>query len=258
MSKIYILLLILDISLINSIRLNSKYCSAIVLSNNDIFLLIETGFYVYDSSFTNLKKSHNFTETQKILDISNDIEKISITQYSTSNGNDNIILCLVKNTLFIFSFEGEYIYEYDLNSYLSGAKYYSLVAYKYDTYYYYFITFNANQKMNIKYFKYLMNTNENTLLSDEQYSQINSLGNTDQAIRKYGLSCQIMITSDNKEVLSCFYQSNYPQEIGVNHFEITTTGISQINTIRQYISFDGAIVIKSMVSVDKKIHLYVL
>ena len=106
--------------------------------------------------------------------------------------------------------------------------------------------------MNIKYFKYLMNTNENTLLSDEQYSQINSLGNTDQAIREYGLSCQIMITPDNKEVLSCFYQSNYPQEIGVNHFEITTTGISQINTIRQYISFDGAIVIKSMVSVDKK------
>ena len=80
---------------------------------------------------------------------------------------------------------------------------------------------------------------------------MNSLNQT-QNLMNYGLSCDIMITSENKEVISCFYQLSYPLEIGVASFEFDETNITYIKNLRAYSLNDGSTIIKSATSEDKK------
>ena len=249
MSKIFILFVLFKFMRINTEKLQSHYSSSFVLSNNDIFLVLDNGIYVYDSTLSNIKNSHNFTSSQTITS-SNDAETISISQYSTGNDSDNIILALVKNVLFIFTNEGQYLFEFALNSYL-GGRYYSLIPYKYELSYYYIISNYLNGKISIQYFNLSLNSKENSRLSYIEYAPMNSL-NTTESIMYYGLSCEIMIASDNKDVLSCFYQSNNPTEFGVSTFEITDTSINPLDSLRAYSSNDRAQIIKSTISRDKK------
>jgi len=245
-----IFIFILNKSFINPDRISSSYSSAYLLPNNDIFLVLENRISVYDSTLSTEKHNHNLNSAQQITS-SSDAETISIAQFSTENENNNIILSLVKKNIFIFSTEGEYLFEKDLSGNLQGT-YYSLIAHKYNNIYYnYIISFFSEGFININYYNLSLIANQTTLTTSIKFKPINSL-NVNELIMYYGLSCNIMISSENKEVLSCFYQSTNPAEIGVNSFEISENEIINLENLRAYISHNRAQVIKSAVSEDKK------
>ena len=108
-----IFIFILNKAFINPDRISSSYSSAYLLPNNDIFLVLENRISVYDSTLSTEKHNHYFNSAQYITS-STDAETISIAQFSTENENNNIILSLVKKNIFIFSSEGEYLFEKDL------------------------------------------------------------------------------------------------------------------------------------------------
>ena len=245
-----IFIFILNKAFINPDRISSSYSSAYLLPNNDIFLVLENRISVYDSTLSTEKHNHNLNSDQQITS-SSDAETISIAQFSTESENNNIILSLVKKNIFIFSSEGEYLFEKDLSDNLQGT-YYSLIAHKYNNIYYnYIISFFSEGFININYYNLSLVANQTALTTSIKFKPINSL-NVNELIMYYGLSCNIMISSENKEVLSCFYQSTNPAEIGVNSFEISENEITNLENLRAYISHDRAQVIKSAVSEDKK------
>ena len=251
MKSIFIIFIFFNDLFINSDRITSKYSLSFLLYNYDIFLVLENGIQIYDYSLTNLKHSHNFTSSQTI-NSEEEAESIAIAQFPKGDDNKNIVLSLVKNILFVFSNDGEYSFEIDLSDYLSG-KYYTLIAYKYDTsFYYYLISYYLNGVICIRYFRLSIIPRQNTQLCTIEYRPIGSINGEAQNIMNYGLSCEIMITAWNKEVISCFYQLTYPSELGVTSFEFSDTSIDPISDLKASSPNDRANIFKSATSEDKK------
>jgi len=229
---------------INSIKLNEKYPSAFVMLNGYVFLVTENGFRFYDSSLQYMINYYNFPSSDKIAS-SLEAESISISQFS--NG---FLIALVKNNLYIFDSSAYYWGGISLS--LNG-KYYNLIAYKYkSSSFYYIISYYYNSKISIKYYKFSFSysfaggiTLSNKLLTSKDYSENN------KQIQEYGVSCQIM-TKDNKEVLTCFYEVSSPTQITTTSFSISESSITVVNMDKKYCSNSHTNVIKSAVSVDKK------
>ena len=244
-------IIILKIIIINSERFSSKYILSYLLSNNDVFLVLDSGIKVYDYTLTSSKYSHDFP-SDRILSSAQDAESVAIAQFPKGNDNNNIILSLVKKILYVFTYDGDFKFEIDLSPYLQGI-YYSLIAYKFDESlnYFYIITNFLNNQISIQYFKLTISPKTNTRLSYFENKPINSI-DAYENIMYYGLSCNIMITSEIKEVISCFYQSTNPLEIGVASFDFNEENINYINNLRAYSFNERATVIKSATSEDKK------
>ena len=235
---------------INSFQLNELYPFTLLLSSGDLFLITANGFRLYDSTFKIKKNSYDFTSNEAKINSEAETELVSLAQYQ-----DGTIIALVKNILYVFNIQGNYILEQNLNEYLSNAKYYSLIAYKHDSsssFYYYIVSFFDNRNITIKYFSFskdrtLTVRNPITFLT---YKPLNSQGGKTE-ILEYGLSCEIMI-KDGNEVLTCFYQLSYPNELGVSSYLISNENITEINLDKIFSSNNQSSIIKSVVSSDKK------
>jgi hypothetical protein len=191
----------------------------------------------------------NFPTNQQKITSSNEAELTSISQYL-----DGIIIALVKNIFYVFSSSGNYIFQENLSSLLTNGKYFNLIAYKYDSsFYYYIIAYYDNSKITIKYFNFFKENNIsfNNLLNSISYSENIKTG---KQIQEYGASCQIMIKDDN-EVLTCFYEICCPTALTSISFLISETEITVVNMERKYSLNNQAYVIKSVTSPDKKIAL---
>ena len=247
-----IFLIILEYQYIKCILLNEKFPSTLLLSNGDLFLVTEKGFRLYDPTLKTLKNHYNFTSDDKKISDVNDAQLTAIAQFS-----DGIIIALVKNYLYALQSNGNYILEQNLNGYLTNGKYYSLIAYKYESSNYdYIISYydsNVSAHFSIKYFRFSTVTTvsiENPIIN-YAYTPINSQG-LENILAEYGLSCQLMINTENKEVLTCFYQINSPDELSVTSFEILENSINPINMERKFSPNNRASIIKAVTSYDKK------
>ena len=246
---LYLLLIfILNNQMIRSFDLDEKFPLTYTLSNGDIFIITAQGFRVFNSSLNNLKSFHNFTSNFTYT--VSEATKTTIAQFT-----DDLVIVLCMNKLFICSSEGIYISEIDLGTDLTG-NYYSLIPHKKDSNnnYYYIIAFFKENQISIKYYQLTMSSSslfQNIiLLYDNLYTSYNS-NNESSILMYHGLSCQIM-SKNNNDVLTCFFEIQYPQALSSKSFNITNMSINEINMEQSFSSNNGATVIKSKVSSDKK------
>ena len=248
--KLLILVLIFQNNNINSLNINEAYPSAFLLSDGNLFLVTENGLRIYDSNFTNLQQYYNFESEYRITS-ENEAEKTAIAEYP-----DGTVIALVKNILYILNKERSYIKKKNLSNYFTNGIYYSLIAYNYDSlYYYYVIAYSDNGKIIIKYFNFSNDTimTRNMQIDSLSYKPTNSQGQ-ETCLRNYGLSCGVMIYNESN-VVSCFYQLNSPDELGVSSYYIKTTGFQEVNITKKFSSNNQTSIIKSVMSPDKKIAL---
>jgi len=122
------------------------------MSNGNIFLITREKIQVYDQNLKELKSSHDFStdSTDQVVASLSDSALRNIAQFS-----DVYIIALVRKTFFIFSEEGIYIHEIILEkNYNVVIQSYSLIPYKYDSeYHYYILAFMENSRIVIQYYK---------------------------------------------------------------------------------------------------------
>ena len=235
---------------IKSFILYEKYPYSLLLSNNDLFLVTQDGFRLYDSNLNILKNCYNFTDDEKITS-DNIIDTTCMIQFSNSQ-----ILAFVNSHFYFFNEDGELSYKFEekkglLQSY-TDKYYYSLFPQKASgKKYHFFISYNNKQAICINYYSLKMGTIN--LMASYENEPTNSEGNIG-SVASYGISCNLM-TKDTQEVIACFYEMNYPQELAVNLFTTTSSSINEISNGKFFISNSGASIIKSVISSDRKIAL---
>ena len=250
--KYIFLFLIFENQSINSFRIEEKFPISFLLSNQDLFLVTKYGFRLYDRTFKTLKNFYDFDSNLRLITTEEEAEQVSIAQFS--NG---IIIALVRKFLYIFDINCNYILEQNLRNILINGWHYDLIAYKYDSsFYYYIISYYDSSEdkgpFSIKYFSFALDEDiiiENPL-AEITYLPINSEGQQSE-ISKYGLSCQIMLKNED-EFLTCFYQLNHPYEFGVTSFIIEDTSIFKAIIPEVYIPNNQSSIIKAVTSPDKK------
>ena len=245
--EIFILVLIFQSDIINSLNINEKYPSTFLLSNGDLFLVTENGLRIYDSTFTTLQQYYNFDSQHRITS-EDEAEKTAIAEYP-----DGTVIALVNNNLYILNSERSYIKKKDLSSYLTNGKYYNLIAYNHGSLYYYFvIAYYDNGNITLKYFYFSTGIiiTLNSPIYTLSYKPTNSQG-VQTGLRNYGLSCGVMIYNEN-DVITCFYQLNSPDELGVSSYYITTTRFQEVDVQKIFSPNNQASIIKSVMSPDKK------
>ena len=251
MKSSFIFILLLNIAFINSDVLSSKYLASFLLSNYDIFLVFENGTTVYDYKLSNFKYSHDFSSSQILRSDNGDAGSIAFSQFPKGNDNNNIVISLIKDILYFFTSEGKYLFETNITEYYNLGIYNNLIAYKYDYPFYYYIIYYINDaSICIRYFQLSKTSQENKQLSYIEYKPSIEY----DISYYYCLSCEIMITSENKEVILCFHQLNFPYKIRVTSFNFSNTFINAIDLNFTYKSnnYNNAYVIKSATSEDKQ------
>jgi len=249
---IYVILIILSSLLsnqyINSQLISGTYPLSFLMSNGDIFLMTANKIHIYDQTLRQAKSSRDLSFDQ-IINGAQEAGLRNIAQFS-----DGYILALVKKTLLIFSPEGEYKFEkklYGDNDYMLS---YSLLPYKYDTeYHYYIIVYNKNSFICIQYYKFKINSPENTLLKEITYCPKKPTGEQLQ-LTTNGLSCQLMKKEGyNEEILACFYELSSVTQLEARLFTIQEDEIKDIELNKASSNHSSSTtIIKSAVAKDKK------
>ena len=150
--KGFFFILLLDKFLINSFHIKEKYPKALPFSSNRIFLVTENGFRIYDLTNKIISYIHNFTSNERKITSETEAEMTSVAAYS-----DFTIIALVKKYLYVFNYEGNYLFDQDLNDILINGEYFDLIPEKIDSnsYYYYisyyFLTDENKGSLAIKY-----------------------------------------------------------------------------------------------------------
>ena len=244
---ISIVILIFKIQYINSLAIPGSFPLTFLMSNGDIFLMTGEKVQVYDQSLKELKSEKEIIDTLTKPDLRN------IAQFS-----DGYIIALVENTFFIFSEKGEYIHKITLGDIPDGIEIYSLIPYKYDSdYHYYIIAFIYSHNIRIQYYqlKIDLETKENTennLLMDLPIMITNYVGPNIQ-LRNF-ISCNLMEKDGfDDEILVCFYERLQENRIDSILFEISNNNIAEIYLDKAYKTNENLkSTFKSAVSRDKK------
>lgn len=238
-----LILLTSNFAYINSIKLNEKYPSTFVLSDGTLFLVTENGFRIYDSSLQIIKSYYNFENSKKITS-SSEAESVCISQYS-----DGTLIILVKNNLYVI--KSSYIYTQTLST--MNGRYYNLIDYKYDTSYYYIISYYENGKIHIRYYRFSFEYSFFPMGTKLSYELLKSISYSEEGkqIQEYGVSCQKM-KKNNNDVLTCFYEVSFPIQITTTSFSVSESSITAIDMDKKYCSNSNTNVIKSVTSQDKK------
>ena len=245
--KLIFLVLIFQTININSLKLDEKFPSALLLSNGDLFIVTNIGLRLYDSTFTTIKKYYNFDTNEQITD-EDQAEKTAIAEYP-----DGTVIAIAKDILYILNSERTFIKKQSLSNFSINGKYYSLIPFSYNSpNYYYIVAYSNNKKISINYFYFTADNSENSNnpIDSLNYQPISSK-NEQRELLGCGLTCGIMIYNE-KDVLTCFYQIDWPNELGVSSYSITDDNISEIKRTNIYSSNNQATIIKSVISPDKK------
>ena len=249
----FFLILLIKNSSINSLKLNEKYPKTLLLSNNNLFLVTENGVRLYDSTLKTQINHYDFTPDERKITSLSEAALTSIAEFS-----DGTTIALVKKYLYIFDSAGELKKEQNLNSILINGIYYDLIAYKIDSNkYYYIISYydstSTSGPFSIKYcsFSFDSSLSITNPLSEITYTPKHPDFVDGTGIQSCGLSCEIM-DRNNQDVLTCFYQINYPYNIGVTSFDVGENSITKIEMEEVFSSNNQASIIKSAISSDKK------
>ena len=238
----------------NNICENSRftYPKSITLLNGNIFIIHQDGIEIYDSSLTNkIETIKSFNENEKIT-TQNYLEKITISRF---NENDNgLIICIIINKIYIFAFNGEQLYEENNSDIINifQGNFYDLTPIKRDgDKYIYSVGFINNDKyVSLNYFSYDNKERTNVYIQSTPPFAYES-GTQIYKINNYGISCQLMIDSENIEKLICFVNIHLDNQI-ISLASINLDNYSLINIGTPFFGMTDVKGIKSAVTQDKK------
>ena len=206
----------LIVFLINNIKTDGilfefKHVNFFQLINGNYILCTEKGIYLYDSQIKNNLSKHIF-ETE--VSSSADFYFVTIEQFSIHDGGNIVIL--YKDNFYFYSKEGEYIFSTDLPFQQSG-KSYTLVPYKKGDQLNVIIGYRENTNTMVGYYKIDVS---NKILSEIITTNIILRTNSKekQQTSNADFSCQLMISIQYGEVLTCFYLATY--YLGLNSYNI--------------------------------------
>ena len=184
-----------------------KFPTSFELINNDIVIVAKDGIHFYNQSL------QEYSEKKKSFSLLNnvdEIEKVSIEQFSNENGGH--ILILVMNTLYIFNREGTEEKTVDLSQKINGD-HYGLTPYK------------KEDKQLIFIISYIESSN--IIVKKCEFNLESEVINITNIIEKNiifenlkGVYCLFMKLSkmDQNEILTCFYAS-HPDKIFTISFD---------------------------------------
>ena len=196
------------------------YSTVVTLLNGNFFIIHKKGVDIYDSSLTEkIKSVLNFTEDDDQIKDQDELSKTTISRFSE---NDNgLIVSIIKDKIFIFSYKGDILYKSDdIIEELKG-KYYTLVPIKKtNNEYNYLIGFiNDDQNIQLLFFKYDDNDQTNKIFYNmPPFSYIEE--EESYPIKGKGLSCQLMKYSSLSNLIVCFYSINiFPNNITLSFID---------------------------------------
>ena len=189
--KINIFEIFLFILLINSSfsYLAFKYPYAFKLNNKNIFVIHSLGITICDETFTvSIKRVLTFSDSEKII-TDTALSKITSVQ------EDEYIICLINDIIYIFDVDGNLLKKSDELITNLSVEYYSLTyLVEYENYVYFSIGFISNQGLYLYGYKYQIE--ERIIYSLPKLENINSY-----TIKNNGLSCHFvdyLLNSDYK------------------------------------------------------------
>ena len=224
--------------------LSFQYPYAFKLSNKNIFVIHQSGVAVCNPDFTEiLSEQVSFSDSEKI----NTDESLSKI---TSVSEDDYIICLINDKIYIFDKEGYFKQKSDGLITYQNVEYYSLTyLYKKDDYILFCIGFISNDyKLYLKSHKYEINLNTiENILEFTRDNNIASKGISCQYMyNKYPISSSWFSRTYYKYLTTCVYYSN--NKIYLDFFDINESEI-QLFTEKTPISFsndDGANYIRTV------------
>lgn len=182
------------------------------IANGNKIIITKDGIYTFNPSFSKVLFSYNFTEEQKFTNsIDYEIYQSKISQFSNENGGDEYVLCHVRNTIYVFTNQGKFLFFENLNYTIDLLDSISLVCYNYENInknYEFIIIYNTeiNNYGNLIFNYYKMkfiNENEGEITLFRNYSYFPHFIINGYFILHAGISCEIMIDEISK-ILSCF------------------------------------------------------
>ena len=224
-----------------------NYPFALILSNDNIFIIHQNGVSIYDSTFSNLISDEIvFSDTEKITSIQS-LSKITISQFE--NG---YIISLINDKIYFFDYKGNFIFnsiDPVINIYTPGY-YYTLVPIKfYKDYYFYIIGFVVDGGLYFYYYKFHSINKQNILIKSYIINQEGAYYT--YTIKEYGLSCQLMSYNFNDKHLTCFFVTiTQPNAISIYYYSVNETDIQLIGQLDQVTNNQNSkiICIKSIVN----------
>jgi len=196
------------------------YPSIFTLLNQNILLFDNNGIHIYNSDLTNedsTKKISFETSFSELFDIS----KVTISQFSSQDGGD--VMVLVINKIYFLTCEGTKEGEADLSEEING-EHYSLTPYKKEgNELHYIISYLLADKLyknfTIDYFKYNINTRENERVSSKNiFVKVENKEAIPSSLT--GVNCMFLPNSHfSYEIFTCFYSVSFTIEIQTKSFD---------------------------------------
>ena len=209
-----------------------NYPTAIVLNNQNVFIIHQTGIIIYDPSlFIKVKNVYNFNDNETITN-ENEYSKVSISKF-----DDGYIVSVIIDKIYIFDNEGNLKNKYDFFTFEEDL-YFTLAVHKVDNmnYHYYLIGYIYDHKLNLYYYKYDSSKNENILIKSlENFKDIYS--HNYYGILNKGITCQFIIVNST-DIISCYYyvyiESHH--QMTITNFYINDTLIDYKNNFHYEVS----------------------
>ena len=194
--------------------------------NNDYFVILDTGLYLYDSNFKHCALIHQFNEKEYKTNVA--YNKINITElYNEQNA---YILCLINEYLFILD---EYTYKVmnytinEINNFINNNDYYNIMPYKIENNNISFIIAFNNDTNSLYFYSYNFQLNQKILYNPEIIIKDN-LNIENKMIR-----CEM---NSNLTFIICFYHSkNNTENYFVSKTFIIENKTDGINLSKIYI-----------------------
>ena len=245
--KIFIYIFPLFLVLYQTQCINTK---ALQLLSNNIVYVNKTGIYLYDNNLDFKSIIKIFNESYSIS--SNDLSYTSLSQYSTSY--DEIIICKIKNYIFLFPEDSSFMCEDTINENLENinnviVSYNKIQENSNQNFYFFFCYISgSNSPLNITEYYFKKNSNSCTLNEkiSKSYKTICSEG---YSIGFYAyLDCHLMY----ENILACFHINANPSEFSVTLLD-PENNLEESNTNYPISSTDNRSgKLKSAISNDKK------
>ena len=254
---LHLLFLLIFIKEANSL-VSFTYPSAITLSNNNFFIVEQTGIYIYNKDFSYVSNPYTFNYYEKINTLSQLSEVIIRYQ-------NNYLICLIRSKIYFFDNNGNFLAK--TNNVILDANYYhpTLAPVFVKNNNYYFIVGYFIPSYKLKLILYQINLQNYALekVDDNIDDDFESYFYRHYDFQNRGLSCEYMLDDYAYEYyyLLCFLimKEGSKNELTQSFYEISDSEIKWTGSYRMaYIEDDdiaNAVQIKSVTSKNLRLAL---
>jgi hypothetical protein len=140
---------------------DSTYPNSFTLNNDNIIIVAKRGLYLFTQNNNEINSILNFITDEEMITTEVDCTKTTFLQLPNDEGG--YVLCLIKDKLYIFSQNMEYLHVYNLANEIDGEFYSFDFVKKNNNYIDYIISFvdRNNKYLNIYYYQMNIETEEN-------------------------------------------------------------------------------------------------